>query len=356
MRITKVEIYPISIPYSGGTYQLSQGGTKHGHKVILRMLTDEGIVGLGEAAPGVLPDHTGETQEGIVVAIQKYLGPLCIGEDPFHVEWLVKKLDGPLLGAYGWMRAKCAIDIACWDIIGKALGKPVSELLGGQGRQVMACSRSLPVDKPVKMARRAAELRDLGYEMVTLKIGFDESEDLRRVIEVRSAVGDDFPLEVDPNQAYRADQAIPLLRRMEHYGIENAEQPCPWYDLEGMARVTRAPDMAIIADEMVRSPPDAYNVIRNTAADIICLKLAKMGGFSGCKKIAALCEGANVITTMGSSHTLGVGTAAIHHFWACTPNVEGPVGYGSPMERFADDVILEPIPFENGVKIVADLP
>jgi L-alanine-DL-glutamate epimerase-like enolase superfamily enzyme len=108
--------------------------------------------------------------------------------------------------------AKSALDIACWDIMGKALGKPVSELLGGQGRSVMSCSRSLPVDEPLKMARRAVELRGMGYEMITLKTGFDPAEDLQRVIEVRRAVGDDYTLEIDPNQAYRADQAIPLLR------------------------------------------------------------------------------------------------------------------------------------------------
>jgi L-alanine-DL-glutamate epimerase-like enolase superfamily enzyme len=89
---------------------------------------------------------------------------------------------------------------------------------------------------------------------------------------------------------------------------------------------------------------------------VICLKLAKMGGFTGCKKIAALCEGASMINSLGSSYTLGVGTAAIYHFWACTPNVEGPVGYGSPLERFVDDVIIDTIPFDNGKARVPDGP
>ncbi|MFQ5693395.1 MAG: mandelate racemase/muconate lactonizing enzyme family protein, partial [Nitrospinota bacterium] len=339
MKITRAEVIPVSLPYNA-TYDLSSWVVTHAHHVVLKLHTDEGIVGLGEASI-IVPDRTGEIQETIVLALKNYLVPLCLGEDPFAVEHIMKKLDAVTLGHYGLLYSKCAIDHALYDIMGKALGVPVYQLIGGAFRKKIGVSRSLPVVSPEEVKEHAIKRKEEGYKLLTVKVGFDPKVDIACVRAVREAVGDDFPIEVDPNQGYRVDQAIPTLRRMEEFGIENIEQPVAWWDLDGMAECARALDTPVTADESVLSPADAMAVVKKRAADQITIKLAKSGGIFFSKRICHVAEAAGIPCNMGSMHTFGIGTAAIRHFAAATPTVIDVIGYGCAKERFPDDIITE---------------
>jgi len=116
-----------------------------------------------------------------------------------------------------------------------------------------------------------------------------------------------------------------------------------------MAEVSRALKCAVTADESVLCPAEAMNFVRYQAADAFTIKVAKCGGFLQAKRIAAIADAAGLSCNMGSEHPAGIGTAAMAHFWASTPEIIDSVGYGSPLERFADDIIKQPIEFNNGV-------
>jgi L-alanine-DL-glutamate epimerase-like enolase superfamily enzyme len=345
MKITGLEVFPIGMAY-GRPYEQATGTADVAKRVIVKLHTDEGLVGLGEAST-VLPDRTGESAEAITVILVNHLGPLLIGEDPLHIQRVLQKLRRASMDKYGFPYSKAAIDIALHDLVGKALGVPVAVLLGGIVRTSIGVSRSVPLKSPEEMAEDGQKLVAAGYSLLTIKVGLDPELDLRRVAAVRRAVGEGVRMEVDANQGYRSDIAIRVLRRMETYGIENVEQPCPWWDLDGMAEVTRSLDASVTADESVITPVEAMNVVRRHAADAMTIKLAKCGGFLASKRIATIAECAGLSCNMGSQHPAGVGAAAMCHFWASTPEVTD-VGYASPAERFADDILREPITFIDG--------
>lgn len=347
MKITKLEIFPVAMAYSQ-PYEQATGVTSVAKKVIIKIYTDENIVGVGEAST-VLTGRTGESAETITVALAQHLGPLLLGEDPFQIQQIWHKLRRASQDQYCFLYSKTAIDIALHDIVGKALNVPVAVLLGGIVRTRIGVSRSVPLATPKEVGQAAAKLARAGYRAITIKAGVDPALDLKRVAAVRRAVGGRFPIEVDANQGYRADIAVQICSRMEEdYQVLNFEQPCPWWDLSGMAEVARQLKATVVADESVFTPPDAMNVVLQKAADALTIKLAKNGGFLQAKRIAAIAGAAGLACNMGSDHPAGVGTAAMAHLWASTPEIVDYVGYGSPLERFKDDIIKEPIRFKDG--------
>ena len=348
MKITNYEIFPIGMPYAE-PYVQATGVTKMARRVVLKLHTDEGSIGLGEAST-LLPNRTGETAEVIAVVLKNHLCPLLIGEDPLQIQNIEAKLRTASMEKFNtFLYSKAAIDIALHDIAGKAYGVPVAYLLGGIVRKSFGVSRSVPMVAPEDIGDIAKKIVGQGYKLITIKTGIEPDMDLARVKAVRKAVGDAFPLEVDCNMGYLPDVAIRYLSQMEDYGIIAVEQPGPWWDLDGMAEVTRALKMSVMADESVLSEVEAMNVIRRRAADTICIKVAKNGGLAPAKRIATIAGAAAMSVNMGSEHPAGIGTAAMAHYWASTSQLIDSVGYGSPLERFADDIVKEPIKFKDGV-------
>lgn len=347
MKITKVEVFPIGMAYAK-PYEQATGVTKLARRVVIKLFTDEGIVGIGEAST-LLPNRTGESAQVIAVVISNLFAPLLIGENPLDIQHVMQKLRKASMDKYGFLYSKTAVDMALHDIAGKAYNVPVAALLGGVVRTSIGVSRSVPLADPEEVAIAAEKLVKDGYKMITIKAGLDPAMDLQRVKAVREAVGDGFPIEVDANQGYRADVAVRWISKMEEYDIENIEQPCPWWDIAGMAEVSRALRCTVTADESVLCAAEAMNFVRHQAADAFTIKVAKCGGFLQSKRIAAIADAAGLSCNMGSEHPAGVGTAAMAHFWASTPEIIDSIGYGSPLERFADDIVKEQIEFRNGV-------
>jgi L-alanine-DL-glutamate epimerase-like enolase superfamily enzyme len=347
MKITRVEVFPIGMAYAR-PYAQATGVTELARRVVVKMHTDEGIIGWGEAST-VLPNRTGESAPVIAIVILNHLAPLLVGENPLDIQRVMQKLRQASMDKYGFLYSKAAIDIALHDIAGKAYGVPVASLLGGVVRTSMGVSRSVPLKSPQEVAKEAEKLVKTGYKLITVKGGIDPAADLQRVRAVREAVGDDFPVEVDANQGYRPDVAIQTLSKMEErWGIFNIEQPCAWWDIAGMAAVRQALKMTVTADESVLTPAEAMNFVRFHAADCFTIKVAKCGGLLQAKRIAAVADAAGLSCNMGSEHPAGIGTAAMAHCWASTPEIIDSIGYGSPLERFQDDILKEPLHFENG--------
>ena len=341
MKITSVNCHIVTIPYKN-PYRMAPGETLFKKQIVVLVETDEGITGVGETGVTLI-ERGGETQEPIYYSSQKYVGPLTIGMDPFDIGLVIDRLEGFNQGRTGFLCAKAGIDIALYDIMGKAVGRPVAKLLGGIHRTNFKVSRSLGVKTPAEMAADAVRLKAEGYAMLTIKVGFDVKEDLDRVAAVRDAVGANYPLEIDVNGAYNVEVAIPTLRKMERYGIEAIEQPVPWWDLQGMKEVRIALDTPITADESAWTPYDVMNIARMGAADTICLKPVKNGGLLLSVRMAEIAEAAGMGVLMGSKHPLSPGQSAILQFVAAVPWVHGVVGYGSALERLTDDICDPPI-------------
>ncbi len=352
MKITGITCRMVHVPYKGH-YQTSAGRTKFIRRVIVTIDTDEGISGVGETG-AILPERGGETVEGIYIAITKYFAPLIIGMDPFDIGLIIDKIESAQMGRTGFLCSKCGIDNALYDIMGKATNRPVAQLLGGIHKSKFRVSRSLGIKPPAELAKDAIKLKEAGYALITIKIGFDPQEDIDRVAAVRDAVGARFPLEVDVNCGYNAEVAIPTLRKMRAYDIEAIEQPVPWWDIQGMKDVRRATNIPIIADESAWTPHDVVNLARAGACDVICIKPFKNGGLYLSRRMAEAAEAAGLGVSMGSKHPLSLGLAAILHFAAGTKAVRDPLGYGSPLERLADDVCTTPI--EMNADTTVDLP
>jgi L-alanine-DL-glutamate epimerase-like enolase superfamily enzyme len=346
MIITKVVVFPVTMAFPA-PYRAAHLTKPALANVIIKVHTDEGIVGLGEAT---MPGRC--RQEITAWVLANEMAPVILGENPLHIERIILDRLGGMENP--WLNALAAIDIALWDIAGKFYDQPLHALLGGATRRVITLAHTLPMRSPEEQAAHAAELKALGYGMLTLKIGRDPAEDLQCVRAVKNAVGE-LPVEVDCNEHYSSDTALKYLRQMESL-VVNIEQPLPRWDLLGAAELARALDTPIIADQCIRTAHDVALVAKLRAADVICLKLGTMGGITLVRKALAVAESHGLPCTMGSAHPFGIGAAALHHFAAAHAHVRIPLGYGSPLEDLADDLVTHPIEVNSGTIAVGDGP
>jgi len=347
MKIRALEIWPVAIPYKN-TYASSRGQLKAGQGVILCLHTDEGLSGFGEASL-LFPDRSGETQASMVHVLSDYFAPLLLGQNPLEIQVLMGRLERCAGDAFAFPYTRAAVDLALYDLMGKILNQPVAVLLGGVMRRTMKVGRSLSIKPLPELVSHAERLAQEGYYGLTLKGSSDWRGDQARFIALRKALGPDFPLEIDPNQAYAVADAIRLVKALEPYDLANLEQPCPWWDLDGLQRIQQASSVPVTADESVMCPSDALQIIKRQAASQITLKLARLGGILAAKKVLTVADAGGLTCNMGSKHPFGIGTAALLHFCAAHAQVVEPLGYGSPLERFVDDILDTPIPFAQGV-------
>jgi L-alanine-DL-glutamate epimerase-like enolase superfamily enzyme len=351
MKISRIEAYPVSIPYRDPG-ALAEAG----YHVILKVFTDDGIIGLGEAATGAASVKVFQARD--MAEIEHFFGPTVMGKNPFSLENIIGDFHMETMAAKHQLSptAASAILDALYDIIGKATDRPLFDLLGGAVRKRFGVTRSLDIKPIAEMTKDAVRLKELGYKTITIKVGKNPDVDVKNVAAIRKAVGDDCPLEVDAGGGYTPDVAIRTIKRMEAYNISAVEQPCLGMDLDGMAEVARAVDTPIIADESAITLSDVMDIVKRRAADVICLKPAKSGGIYISKKMAVVAEAAGIPCSMGSRHPFGIGAAVIHHFTASTPCLKPPIGYGSPLERLVDDIVVDPCIMKDGEVSVPEGP
>lgn len=316
MKITEVEVIPVTVPRKtfrdahgawskDGKYdQAAHMGEKN--YIIAKIHTDEDIIGLGEGSP-IDPSFYGETQETMISVIKNYFAPMLIGKNPLNIESLMTPINQ---GFPGSACAKTALDMALHDITAKAFGVPVYTLLGGIQRDKVRVAWELSLERPEEMAQIAANHVSQGIKVLKLHIGTTPKEDLARIEAVREAVGDDVKLRVDANGAYLANDAIRMAKAAEKHDLQLIEQPVPRWDIEGLAKVRNSVTIPVEVDESVWTPLDVMNIIRNKAADIINVKLTRVGGFTNAKKMADVADAAYLQCIVGCEGEYGVGTAA----------------------------------------------
>jgi len=346
LKITGIKADIIKIPVKN-PYIFSHGILKEFSNVLVRTWTDEGIVGIGESSfvPG--GGVSEETPESVKPIIDKYLAPAIIGEDPFNLELIHKKMDAIIPRN---LIAKSGIDLSLWDIMGKYLNMPVYKLLGGNYESKIIASYTLSIDTPEKMAEQAIFRKQQGYLTLVVKIGRDAESDIERLRLVREAVGNNIKIRLDANEAYRPDQAIRIIRKMEKYNPEFVEEPVKRWDLDGMAQVAHAVDTPISSDESNTSLDSVRKIIEKKAASIINIKISKNGGIYRSKKIAALAEAAGIPVIVGGANTYEIGRQACRHFAVSTAQAQmvlGSEGCSPASQSLIDDITKKVVTYKD---------
>jgi L-alanine-DL-glutamate epimerase-like enolase superfamily enzyme len=277
-----------------GSFTVAFGTFNSVENVLVKITTDEGIIGFGEAAP--TGPVTGETAGG-VIAVLDLLRPGLVGKNPLALDEIHALMDGAF---HDNPSAKCAVDLACYDIIGKVMGKPVYQVLGGGNGSVWN-DVTIGIAEPEEMARQAKHYaQDLGVRIIKVKAGIDPSADVQALTLIRRAVGNKVRLRVDANQGYTPAAAAGVLEPFASLGVEAVEQCLPDWDIDGAALLrAKARGIGIMLDESIHSPRDAARSCKAGAADIINIKLMKCGGLYPGTQINAVAEAFGVTCMAG---------------------------------------------------------
>jgi L-alanine-DL-glutamate epimerase-like enolase superfamily enzyme len=287
------------------------------HGVLLELFTDEGLVGFGEASPA--RRITGETAETCASVLEQVLLPAVYDCNPLDLPEIHARMDASILGNPS---AKAAVDMACYDLLGKACSKPLAMVLGGSLRP-LATDHTLSIKPPQQQAETAEALVRQGFRILKVKLGDGGKEDVERVKAIRQRVGPDVVLRVDANQGWSLREALYVLEHIAPYRIELAEQPLFWRDWKGMSMLCRRSPIPIAADESVHSPQDALKAVEQGICNIINIKLMKCGGIYRALQIASIAETAGLSCMIGgmiAESRLAVSAAA--HFASARPVVQ----------------------------------
>ncbi|MHA1961995.1 MAG: mandelate racemase/muconate lactonizing enzyme family protein [Candidatus Thorarchaeota archaeon] len=289
------------------------------YHVIVRVTSRAGTVGIGEACP--LPFTPDEDHERIRDAIDNELGPLLIGEDPFDLETIHRKMSGvPLPGN----TALAGVDIAVYDLIGKIRGSPVYEILGGQKREHVEVSAALGIGSPSFIVKSAEQKLDQGAKAIKIKVGMDVDKDIETMRAVRAAVGDSVKIRADANTGYSIKTAMRVLKEAEMLGLEYLEQPLAADDYEGLGYLRKNSSVPIMADESLQTVEDAKKLIQHEAVDFFGLKLIKHGGIYPSKVISAMAEENDIECVLISPWETQIGVAAGVHLILSSSNFNHP--------------------------------
>ncbi len=341
MKIDRIETIPVRIPLKPGwTTKTAHGIHATSDYVIIRVHTDEGLIGLGEAT--VAPRWSGETSGSCLSVIRDLLEPALRGQNPLDLNRLRMRMARVLkLNPF----TKAAVEMALWDLLGKVADLPVCQLLGGAVRE------SMPIKLVIGALDRAAtvELTErflaLGAKCLKVKTGIDPDEDVARVRTVREVAGPEIRLTIDANCGWNEATARTTLRRLSEFQVILAEQPIPPDDPAAMAAVRASAPMPIMADESVFSLADAWSVVQARAADVLSVYPGKHGGIAATVEIVQLAKAAGVSCAIGSNLELGIGTAAMLHVAAALDNIDSdsyPADLIGPLYHEAD-LLTEPL-------------
>lgn len=314
----------------------------HSPNVVVRVETDMGAVGYGEASTW----HVvyGYDQSSLVQTIERYLSPAIVGMDPLDLQGIQSRMDRALPKNH---MAKAGVETACQDLRGKVAGLPLSRLLGGPLPESIEVVAAVDIVPPAEAEALAAQWVGQGFGCLKIKVGLDLQADVERVRVVRQTVGPMVKLRVDGNQGYDRATAIKACRAFEPYDLQWFEQPLPDWDFEGLGALVGLACMPIALDESIFDPHDVYRAATARAADVINIKIAKCGGITNSLKVAHAAESAGLPCFLGGNIETGVGTAIALHFAASCPNLVPVVEIPGSLV-FTDDIVVQPFVPKGG--------
>ncbi len=312
MKITRVFAHRVELPLHEGSYKWSGGkSVSVFDSTIVGVETDSGLIGFGEVCP-LGPFYLPAYAEGVRAGLRE-LAPHVLGFDPRELQKLNQRMDAALKGH---PYVKSGIDMACWDLLGKATGLPVCTLLGGRFGESVRLYRAISQESPDAMAAKVAGYRAEGYTRFQLKVGGDPDVDIERIRAVRAMLSNTDRLVADANTGWTQHEAMRVIRAVRDVDVY-IEQPCLNY--EECLAVRRHCDHPFVLDENVDSLDMLLRAKANLAMDVVNLKISKLGGLTKTKQARDLCVSMGIAMTLEDSWGGDITTAAIAHLAHSTP-------------------------------------
>lgn len=346
MRIQAIDIIPIRAPRKEVVRAADGSSPVTASEFgIVRILADDGTEGLGEIS--ITAPKIGFT---LCHGARRLLVPPLLGQDPRQLPRLLKIIDSTLKGELSAPYLRAAFEMALLDLIGKAAGVPVYQLLGGRAREAVPLAWGIYQKSPHEMAEDARAGLAQGFKSIKLKVGRQLSEDVAAVRAVAQAVGPDVPLRLDANMAWRTvPHALNCIAALAaEANIAWIEQPLERHNLAGMALLRQRSGVPIMADESLQTLMDAYQVAQAGAADIFNVYVVEAGGLLAAGQIFALASALDIPCILGSQAELGIGTAAAAHLGVAVSDLPYPCETFGPL-RYAHDIITPTVRIEHGL-------
>jgi L-alanine-DL-glutamate epimerase-like enolase superfamily enzyme len=313
MKIVQTEIYKYSIPME--PFTIATGTMHFAQNIFIRIHTDEGLVGVGECS--AFPMIAGETQN-TCYELAKDFAALWKGKDALNIEDRLNELHLSIAGNY---TAKSAFDMALYDIAAKHANQPLYAYLGGQKRSIES-DLTIGIGSPESMAATAVEFVQKGVRMIKVKLGKKVADDIERIKQIRTAVGDDIILRIDANQGWSYDEAVFALTELGKYNIEFCEQPMRKHNDELLPQLCKLSPIPVMADESVFTHYDAERIIRNKACRYINIKFAKSGGIHEAILINKVAENNKIVCMLGAMLESRLALTAKVHFAMAFENIQ----------------------------------
>lgn len=320
--------------------------------MLVRVHCSDGIVGVGEGTTIGGLAYGGESPESMKLAIDTYFAPWMVGQDASRVR--------PLMARIGKMAkenrfAKCAVETALLDALGKRLGVPLSELLGGRRRERLPVAWTLASGDTARDIAEAERMLDQRrHKVFKLKIGARPlAEDIAHVAAIKRALGDRAAVRVDVNMAWSETDAARGMAAMSDAGCELVEQPVA--SAAALARLVRRFPVALMADESLQGPKSAFELARNAAADVFAVKTEQSGGLFAALEVAAIAEAAGIELYGGTMLEGAVGTVASAHAFATFPRLQWGTELFGPL-LLTEEVLQTPLQYSDFELAVPDGP
>lgn len=331
MKITAIHLYAIHLPLHA-PFVISYHTYDYMPSIIVKIETDEGIVGYGE---GVADEHvTGESWEGVFHILKNTLAPVVIGQNPMEIEKVHDLMNQAI---YSAPTAKAAIDIACFDIIGKKLKQPVYQFIGGRYHEEFPITHVLSIAEPEKMAAEASFMLEKGYQSFKMKVGTNVRKDVERIQAVRAQVGEEIAIRVDVNQGWKnSATTLVALNQLRDCHLDWIEQPVVADDIDGMVEIKSKTSIPLMIDEGLKGQREMLEIIQKRAAHKVNIKLMKCGGIYPAVKLSNQAELAGMDCQIGSMVESSIGSAAGYHV-AFSKKVITSVELTGPL-KFSKDV------------------
>lgn len=312
MQITEIAAYQVDLPLKEGRYAWSRGNAIEAFdSTIVAVVTDSGIVGYGECCP-LGPAYLPAYAKGVRAGLGE-LAPKLIGCDPRQLHVLNRKMDAALRGH---PYVKSAVDVACWDLLGKSTNLPLHTLLGGAQQEEVSLYRAISQDEPTRMAASIRTYRGEGYTKFQLKVGGDVSQDIERIRTCRAVLEPTDVLIADANTGWTMHEAARVVSAVKDIDVY-VEQPCASY--EECLSVRRRTALPFVLDESIDGMDILLRAIADGAMDVVNLKISKVGGLTRAKAIRDLCVSVGVAMIIEDSWGGDIVTATIAHLARSTP-------------------------------------
>ncbi|MGI5507074.1 mandelate racemase/muconate lactonizing enzyme family protein [Lentzea sp. CA-135723] len=351
LTVEEVSVHAVALPtsrsfgVSGGTVAVAG----HPSIRILVKISAGGVHGWGEATP--IPAWTYETAESIYWTVERYLAPAIIGRPVWQLDGISRIFDRTINRGFsiGAPLAKCALDVALHDLVGRALNVPIGVLWGQRRLEEVELAWIISGQTPGEVAESVAEGFEHGYRSFKVKIGLHGDADLDVVRAVREAAPD-APLWVDANQAYTVDEALRVAAELKPCNVFAFEQPLPANDVAGQRRLRAASPLPVALDESLRHPTDLATFVKLDAIDVAVAKVQRSGGLTLSHRLCQLAEDCGV-RLLGSGLTdSDIGLAASLHLFSAH-------GIGGPADLNGRQFIASP--YASGLTVrdgVAQVP